>query len=379
MAKVERRFLRIAGKLVGSPRFTGKDAKRRAQEWYTRKLQEKDFIERGLMSSDAPTFMQYASRWFKNRMSANPKSTWYTDEQRLRLYLLPALSEFPMNRITRTQMRDVLMKAQAEHNLSIATRSRIKALASKIFTDAMNENPPLVALNPCHNLKFPDPRVGKRKPLHLQSADEVREFLLAASEVGKAEALACAIAVMAGLRKSEIIPLRYRDILKDRIVVEAHCEQASLTIQPGTKAGRDETREVFIPTRLVQMIEAYRLESKFQGPDDFILCDEKGDWIRPRKFHDMIAEVSNLYGKPITLHKLRHSYGRMFIERTGNARALQDLLGHKSASTTAIYSDLAGERLQPFGEVMDVFDTPSSVSRLPALTPKRHHKRTTSK
>lgn len=331
------------------------------------------------MSSDAPTFMEYASRWFKHRMANYPKSTWYADEQRLRLYLLPSLSEFPMNRITRTQMREVLMKAQAEGNLSISTRTRIKALASKIFTDAMNENPPLVAMNPCSNLKFPDPRVGKRKPLHLQSAEEVREFLQIANDVGSFQALICAIAVMAGLRKSEIIPLKYKNILPDRIIVDHHCEQVSSQILPGTKAGRDETREVFIPARLYQMIEAYRRESKFSGPEDFIFCDEKGHWIHPRKLHDMIDEVVQRYGKPITLHKLRHSYGRMFIERTGNARALQDLLGHKSAATTAIYSDLAGERLQPFGEAMDVYETKEPAKDLPRLTPKRHHKRGESK
>lgn len=375
MAKVYRRNIKIEGRIVSSPRFTGKDGKKQADDWYAEKRKEKELISRGMRASHAPTFLDYTRLWLKRRMETYPMSTWASDEQRLREYLLPELSQIRMDRITRTLMRDVLMRVQKSHELSITTRTRIKALASKIFTDAMNEKVPLVTLNPCSSLKFPDPRVGKRKPLHLQSASEVREFLLCAQSVGKQEALICAIAVMSGLRKSEIIPLRFKNILSDRIVVDHHCEQASLTIKPGTKAGTNETREVFVPHRLVQMIEAYRLEAKFQGAEDFVFADEKGEWIRPRRFHSMIDDVVKLYGKPITLHKLRHSYGRMFIERTGNARALQDLLGHKSPTTTAIYSELAGDRLQPFSEVMDVFEAEASVLIPSKTTPKRRQKK----
>jgi len=225
MAKFERRNIRIAGKIVSSPRFSGKNAKLRANEWYARKSQEKDFIERGLMSSDAPTFMQYASQWMRKRMERNPQSTWYSDEYRLRLYLLPALSEFPMNRITRTQMRDVLIRMQEEHDLAINTRTRIKALASKIFTDAMNENPPLIALNPCSNLKFSDARQGKKRPPTLHDVDEIMAFLRCAQSVGRVPAMACALAVLAGLRKSEIIALKYQNVKPNFIRVDHHCSE----------------------------------------------------------------------------------------------------------------------------------------------------------
>lgn len=371
MAKPERRFIRIEGKLIGSPRFEGKDAKRRLDEWYAKKLKEKDFIERGLLSSNVPTFFEYSRNWMKKRVKSNPKSTWYADNQRLRAYLVPALGEMPLDRISRSIIRETLMKIQSEYKLSVVTRTRIKALASKIFSDALNENPPLVAFNPCSGIKFSDPRIGKKKPQTLSSEDEVLAFLQCAQEIGRMPALACAIAVMAGLRKSEIIPLRYRHVnwKSGLITVECHVEQASLSIKEGTKAGQEESREVYVSQSLLDLIRAYRNDAEFKGDNDFIFCDADGDWIRPRKFHMIIDKVVKAFGRPITLHKLRHTYGRMFIMKTGNQRALQDILGHKSAATTAIYSELSGAQLKPFGELMEYRKTPRETKD---VTPNRH-------
>lgn len=373
--KGHRKTIRIGGAVINSPRFYGKDAKQKALEWYTEKLKEKDFLEKGLLSSNVPTFMQYAATWIRARMANNPKSTWAADEQRLRDYLLPHLSEFPMDRITRNQMREVLKKVQEENELSIVTRTRIKALASKIFSDALNENPPLCAFNPCHGLKFSDKRQGAKLPPTLRDDAEVLSFLKTAGEFGPQTALICAIAVMAGLRKSEIIPLKYRhvDFVHGLIHVECHVEQASLTIKPGTKAGQDETREVYVSQDLLRLIDAYRKQAKFSGENDFIFTDETGDWIRPRRFHNIVDEVVKKYGRPITLHKLRHTYGRIFTARTGNLRVLQEILGHKSSATTEIYSKLAGSELKPFGEAM-TFNAPVKLLGSPSKpTPIRHH------
>lgn len=368
----QRKSIRIGGRVENSPRFYGKDAKKQALEWYSKKLQEKDFLEKGILSSNVPTFMAYSAKWMRERMARHPKSTWAADELHLRKYLLPYLAEFPMDRINRNQMRDVLKKSQqGETPISVATRTRIKATASKIFSDALNENPPLCAFNPCSKLTFSDPRQGRKLPATLQDDAEVLAFLKTAGEFGPQTALICAIAVMAGLRKSEIIPLKYRNVKFDRgmILVDCHVEQASLSIKPGTKSGSEESREVFVSGDLLRLIDAYRREQEFKTDSDFIFADQNGDWIRPRKFHDIVDQVVRAFGRPITLHKLRHTYGRIFTMRTGNLRALQELLGHKQASTTELYSRLAGAQLQPFGEVMTFGQLPPSSQ---SVTPQRH-------
>lgn len=54
----------------------------------------------------------------------------------------------------------------------------------------------------------------------------------------------------------------------------------------------------------------------------------------------------------MSVHGLRHSYGREFAARSGNLKALQAILGHSSSQTTDLYSDLAGDRIKEFGNVV---------------------------
>lgn len=273
-------------------------------------------------------------------MKNYPEATWAADETRLRRYLIPAIGELPMKRITRNMMRDTLVKIQDDNELSVGTRTLIKALASKIFTDAMNEDPPIVDMNPCSRLVFNEARQGrKKKPPTLRDEDEVKEFLSCAFRIGRLEGLVCSVAVLAGLRKSELSALQYRHVSarESTITVDQKVEAVSLTIKKGTKGGAEEERAVPVPDVLLNMIAAYRKESPFNAETDFIFCDQKGDWIRPRKLHSMIDRVVKDFGRPVTLHKLRHSFGRMFIRRGGNKRVLQDMLGHKSSVMTDRY------------------------------------------
>jgi integrase/recombinase XerD len=92
---------------------------------------------------------------------------------------------------------------------------------------------------------------------------------------------------------------------------------------------------------------------QFGTQDDFVLHKADRDHMSPRQVYDLIAQVSAAVGLKVHVHGLRHTFGREFAERSGNMKALQDIMGHSNLSTTGLYSSLGKERLKGFRDVMD--------------------------
>lgn len=346
--KTFRRFVRMGNDLVSSPRFTRKSD---ADEWYDQMKRKKQFISHGLAAprkkNDGLKFMDFARDWMKARMESYPMATWQSDEQRLRDYILPYFSESIIDHITSREIRTMLNRLTTDENLSTATRTRVKSLLSKMFSDAFNQE--YVQTNPVYGIKFEEKRVGKSKPVHIESRDECIRFLATAKEMGPLYLTAASFAIMTGLRKSEIIALKWSDVdfKKSIISVSKRVEQVTMTVKQGTKAGELETRLVPFSDELSLILSDWRKISK----TDYIFSMEREDrFMSPRTFYDLITRVGKKANIKITVHGLRHTFGREFQANTGNQKALQAILGHSSSSTTDIYSELSGERLKGFGE-----------------------------
>ena len=167
---------------------------------------------------------------------------------------------------------------------------------------------------------------------------------------------------MSGIRKQELIALRWNcfDAAGGRLILREKLEQASNSILRGTKAGEEITREIPIPAELVRILEEYRLSIDSNAPGDLILKRPDGRHLNAREVWAMIRGFARRAELYVTVHGLRHTYGREFVLLTGNLKALQAILGHSSPVTTGLYSDLAGERTRGFNESV-TFDT--SVKR----------------
>lgn len=341
-----RRFIRLGGRLEASPEFTRKVD---ADNWYDEQKRLKKLEKSGVkIISDEITFLDYTVEFINKRLETHCYSTFVSDEQRLRDYLLPSLKDLPINKITTQKIKRVL-KNVTDMGRAVSTRDRVKALASSIFAEALNEEPPLVSFNPVRDVKFSEGRKGQKKPKYFPHIEEVETFLSNAKKLGPQFLSSALLAVTSGLRKSEILGLKWKDLdfKHKEILISKRVIQASLEIEDGTKSGSLVQRKVPMGLELSKALKEWRKKSKFNEDDDFIFTTtigrDKGRFLNPRTLSDWHERCLEGVDRRVTVHGLRHTFGREFVKRGGNIKRLQAILGHSSIATTSIYSDLAEE------------------------------------
>lgn len=137
----------------------------------------------------------------------------------------------------------------------------------------------------------------------------------------------------AGLRISEALALTKGDLESDVLRVTG-------------KGGKIRMVPLITPVR--QAIEEYLKLSPFKlWPEDPLFRGVRGGVLSPRLIQKRMELVRSALQLPpsATPHALRHSFATHLLGKGGDLRAIQELLGHASLSTTQIYTAVDTERL----------------------------------
>lgn len=180
-------------------------------------------------------------------------------------------------------------------------------------------------------------RLPKRLPRCL-AAVELRRLFTGRREAPAPIALAVLLLFTTGMRVAELTALRVGDIDLER-----------RTLRVRGKGNRE--RQVFLTSS--EVVGEVRAFMKDQGlhraaPATPLLRSEVGGRIstdRVRRGLRRLAERAGLTRR-ITPHMLRHSAATSLLEAGIDIRFVQRLLGHRSISTTEIYTHVSDERLK---------------------------------
>ena len=220
-----------------------------------------------------------------------------------------------------------------------ATRAR-KVATLKTFFNYMTSKANLLDINPAQNLERP--KLGKRLPKYLNLEESKNLLSVVKSEDAKFKERNFAIITLflnCGMRLSELvgIDLNHIDFKNEKLTV----------LGKGNKE-----RTIYLNKTCMDAINAYlqvrpREGVKHDARNAFFISERK-ERISQRTVQEIVKTYLSKAGlDKYSTHKLRHTaatlmyqYGKVDI------RALQELLGHESISTTEIYTHVNNEQIR---------------------------------
>lgn len=277
--------------------------------------------------------IQLYKNYIKLERSLSPKTV------EAYLHDVEKLSEFLGDRkkLEEVELSDLqsFLASLYDENMSARSQARIISGLKSFYKFMLYER--RIAHDPTELLDAP--KIGRHLP-EVLSLPEI-EAILNGIDLSKPEGHRnkAIIEVMygCGLRVSEVVNLRISNLHfrenyvriigkgdKERLVPIGHTAQNAILLY----------------------VEGARQHLKIKkGEEDFVFLNRRGSRLSREMIFMMIKEMAAAAGirKTISPHTFRHSFATHLVEGGADLRAVQEMLGHESITTTEIYTHLDRE------------------------------------
>lgn len=330
----------------------GFKTKREAQQWLNKMEYEKSTGEFIHPTAGKVTVGELGPGWLSRKRHLKPSSLQPL-ESSWRNHVEPVWGNWPISSIRHTEVQawttalhhgDEAKKAPPK---SATVVIRAYGILSGILDDAVRDN--LMARNPANGVELPK----KTKKAHVYLTHE-QVHLLAGKSAYPAIVL---LLSYCGLRWGELAALRVRQVnqLKRRLEIERNAVKVNATFHEGTPKSW-EVRSVPYP----KFLESY-LQAVCAGkhPDDLLFPDDEGKFMTaPKVYEDSRSWLAGALRRArlpkLTPHDFRHTAASLAVSAGANVKAVQRMLGHKSAAVTLdVYADLFDTDLDSVADAMD--------------------------
>lgn len=317
----------------------GEDGKRRqkskcfptkaqAYEWLTA-VQVDRHLEGGV------TLGQWLNSWLE-RLPHLRESTRESYRGHVTNYLLPLLGETPLAQIGVGEVT-ALHEMLAAAGVSTETARRVHATLSTALTEADRQG--LIAGNPCTKV-----RVGKgdRYEPSVWSSAEAARFLQATSH-GELAAL-WRLALLLGLRRGELLGLRWRDVDLDAATLTVRTTRVLVggrVVEGPPKSARSRRALPLDPRTLELLRRRWKRQAGLSldtawSPIEYVFTTREGRPLHPAWVSRQFTEIVQQLGlPPIRLHDLRHTSATLGLAAGESLKAVSARLGHSSIVVTA--------------------------------------------
>ena len=300
------------------------------------------------LASADPSIAQEMMRWLSHlgaerRLSPKTLEAYGRDLRQCLDFLCSHWGErVTLKRFAALEATDIRAFMAMRRADDIAGRSLMRALAGLRSFGRFLEREGKGKVGALSAIRAPKVAKSLPKPLPMASAKRLADADERAGEDRETWILARDAAVMAllygsGLRISEALGLKRREVPRPG--------EGDVLIVSGKG---NKTRMVPVLQNVLALVQEYVAMCPYPLPAEGpIFVGARGGPLSPRIIQLAMERLRGALGLPdsATPHALRHSFATHLLSRGGDLRAIQELLGHASLSTTQIYTGIDSERL----------------------------------
>lgn len=270
-------------------------------------------------------------------LSVNSVEAYVRDVEKLSQYMAMKEPEQSPVKVTTKQLQGFIEYVN-ELGMSAYSQARIlsgiKSFYKFLMVEELVENDPTALLE--------GPKLGRKLPDTLDYPEIVS--LLEAIDLSKPEGARnramLEVLYSSGLRVSELVELRMGNVYFDigflRVIGKGNKERL-------VPCGKDALKF------LKSYIEDIRVHVPIQkGFESYVFLNRRGRKLTRVMVFMIIKDLAARIGlkKSISPHTFRHSFATHLIEGGADLRAVQEMLGHESITTTEIYTHLDRDYLR---------------------------------
>ena len=226
------------------------------------------------------------------------------------------------------------------HDLGISPRSQariisgIKSFFKYLILEGYVEEDPSVMLE--------TPLLGTHLPeiLSVEEIDAMIDCIDLSKPDGQRNRAIIETLYGCGLRVSELINLEISKLYLDEGYVVIRGKGSKERLVPISEVAQEQILLYINEQRSMQTIK--------RGDDNILFLNKRGGRLSRVMIFYIIKRLAELAGirRQVSPHTLRHSFATHLLEGGANLRAIQQMLGHESISTTEIYIHIDRTRLR---------------------------------
>ncbi len=270
-------------------------------------------------------------------LSANSIDAYLSDVEKLTQFLEMNKLELLPEQIELKNLEDFLVWI-TKLGLNEASQARIVSGIKAFYKYLVMEDD--LKNNPAELLEAPKLRRKLPEVLSYDEINELIDLIDMSKPQGARNKAMLETMYSCGLRVSELVGLKISNL---------HLEGGFIKV---TGKG-DKERLVPIGDEAIKQINIYREQLRVHLPiqpgyEDILFLNRRGKQLSRVMVFTIIKDLAKRAGihKSISPHTFRHSFATHLIEGGADLRAVQEMLGHESITTTEIYTHLVREFLR---------------------------------